>query len=157
MKQNRGILSSHKSPWKCWNAFLKIVCFTKNIYLLNEVLCILAGQGARCQSLRFEKNLTFWVNLRLILLSDECALYACLVTNFIRSQTLASGNFAIPWDAWEDSCSFEKPIFFLKHTIFRKCVAALLRWFMWAQSTPIFLCKMAFQWLLLTVRNLKIL
>ena len=40
---------------------------------------------------------------------------------------------------------FERSIFFLYHITWKKCVAALLRWFMWAQSNPGLLHNMVFQ------------
>ena len=35
---------------------------------------------------------------------------------------------------------------FLAQIILKKCDATLLRWYMWDQSTPILLYRMAFQW-----------
>ena len=42
-------------------------------------------------------------------------------------------------------------IFFLKHTIFKRCVAVLLTLFMWAQCTLILRHKMVFHWFWLNV------
>ena len=62
-----------------------------------------------------------------------------------RNQTLTSGNLAATLAAVIHNTSQERSILFLKYTILINCVAALLRFCMWSQITPISLHKMAFQ------------
>ena len=65
---------------------------------------------------------------------------------FFSKPKLWPSSFAALCPARTHNTSFEISIFFLQQKILKKCVVALLRWFMWDQSNPILLHKMAFRW-----------
>ena len=96
----------------------------------------------RYQRLRFGKVET-WAFSRQIYSIKSALNRKC--QTFFKSQTLTPGNFGALCPSRIHSTSFDRSIFFLKDKILKKCIAAVLRGFLLAQSYPILLHKMAFQ------------
>ena len=103
------------------------------------------------QSLRFEKvgypghswvKFTWWIQP-----------WTENVRFFFKSQTLTPGSFAAICPSKMHSATFERPIFFLKDKILKKCIETVLKGYMLAQSYPLLLHKIAFQsfWVPVTV------
>ena len=122
---------------------------------MSYLLCKLLGQGAlpNCQMLKFEVQKSGAVPSKSDLL-NKISLEAKMSDFFSKFKLWYLVAF-LSFDLQEHTLAHLKDLSFLWHNILKKCVWAVLRWFMWAQSNPLLLHKMAFWrfWLHLTVCN----
>ena len=70
-----------------------------------------------------------------------------MIDSSFKTQIFSAASFAaiLPASKCLQTVPNLKDYFFLQHPILKKCVVAILRWFMWAQSNSVLLHEIAFQ------------